>query len=337
MRKGDTILFETPPDIAEFAAVGGKREGEGPLAARFDLLFEENSLGQETWEQSESQLQRHCLDLALQKANLAAAQLDLILAGDLENQCTASAYTLREVDVPFAGLYGACSTMAEALGLAACLAAAGFVNHAAAMTSSHFCAAERQFRTPLVYGGKRAPTAQWTATAAGCCILAGKGQGPFVKSVTFGRVRDYESKDINNMGAAMAPAAAETILRHCADTKRTPGDFDAVFTGDLGIVGTRLLKEILEKEGLKLDNHQDCGLLLYDIDSQDVQAGGSGAGCSASVLCAHVLPALRAGKLKKVLFLSTGALMSQITFLQGESIPGVAHLVELASEKEGQA
>ncbi|WP_418973186.1 stage V sporulation protein AD [Allofournierella sp.] len=337
MRKGDTILFETPPAIAEFAAVGGKREGEGPLAARFDLLFEENSLGQETWEQSESQLQRHCLDLALQKANLAAAQLDLILAGDLENQCTASAYTLREVDVPFTGLYGACSTMAEALGLAACLAAAGFVNHAAAMTSSHFCAAERQFRTPLVYGGKRAPTAQWTATAAGCCILAGKGQGPFVKSVTFGRVRDYEIKDINNMGAAMAPAAAETILRHCADTKRTPGDFDAVFTGDLGIVGTRLLKEILEKEGLKLDNHQDCGLLLYDIDSQDVQAGGSGAGCSASVLCAHVLPALRAGKLKKVLFLSTGALMSQITFLQGESIPGVAHLVELASEKEGQA
>lgn len=337
MRNGDTIQFETPPAFTEFAAVGGKREGEGPLASKFDLLFEENTLGQDTWEKSESQLQRHCLDLALQKANLAAAQLDLVLAGDLENQCTASAYTLREVDVPFAGLYGACSTMAEAVGLAACLTAGGFTNHAAAMTSSHFCAAERQFRTPLVYGGKRTPTAQWTATAAGCCILAAKGKGPFVKSVTFGRVRDFEITDINNMGAAMAPAAAETILRYCSDTGRKPADFDAVFTGDLGIVGTRLLKEILEKEGIKLPNHQDCGLLLYDIDVQDVQAGGSGAGCSASVLCAHVLPALRRSELKNVLFLSTGALMSQITFLQGESIPGVAHLIELVSQKEANA
>lgn len=337
MRKGDTILFETPPIILEQAAVGGKREGEGPLAAKFDLLFEENTLGEETWEKSESRLQRHCLDLALQKAKLNAAQLNLVLAGDLENQCTASAYTLRDVDVPFAGLYGACSTMAEALAVGACLTAGGFVNYAAAMTSSHFCAAERQFRTPLVYGGKRAPTAQWTATAAGCCILAPKGHGPAIKAAAFGRVRDYEITDINNMGAAMAPAAAETILRYFADTGRHPEELDAIFTGDLGLVGSRLLLEILEKEGLLLKNHEDCGLLLYDIHEQDVQAGGSGAGCSASVLCSYILPALRKGQFKNVLLLSTGALMSQTTFLQGESIPGVAHLVELAAPKEVQA
>ena len=337
LRAGDTIRFETPPVLTEFAAVGGKKESEGPLASSFDLLFEENTLGEDTWEKSESHLQRQCLDLAMQKAGIGPEKLDLVFGGDLQNQCTATAYTMRDLDVPFAGLYGACSTMAEAVGLAACMTAGGFAETAAAMSSSHFCAAERQFRTPLVYGAKRTPTAQWTATAAGCCLVRPWGCGPYVQAVTFGRVRDFEVCDINNMGAAMAPAAAETILRYCTDTGRTPADFDAVFTGDLGIVGTRLLKQLLEKEGLDLKNHQDCGLLLYDVHHQEVQAGGSGAGCSASVLCAHVLPKLRAGELRRVLFLSTGALMSQITFLQGESIPGVAHLLELSTEKEGLA
>ena len=407
MRKGDTILFDAPPVILAQGAVGGKKEGEGPMAAQFDLLFPENSLGEPTWEQAESRLQQHCLDLTLQKARLPLGRLNLVLGGDLQNQCTATAYHMSRTDVPFAGLYGACSTMAEALGLAACLAAGGCVevaaalasSHfcaaerqfrtplsyggkrtptaqwtatayhmsrtdvpfaglygacstmaealglaaclaaggcvevAAALASSHFCAAERQFRTPLSYGGKRTPTAQWTATAAGCCLVAARGAGPRVASVTFGRVRDYAVTDLTNMGGAMAPAAAETILRHCADTGRTPADFDAVYTGDLGLVGSRLLAQLLEAEGLEMKNHTDCGLEIYDIHKQEVQAGGSGAGCSAAVLCARVLPALRKGKMRRVLFLSTGALMSQITSQQGMSIPGVAHLVELVSEE----
>lgn len=334
-RKGDTLIFQKPPTVAAYGAVGGKKEGEGPLASRFDLLFEENTLGEKTWEKAESTLQRHCIELTLKKAQTTLPQISLVVGGDLQNQCTATAYTLRELDVPFAGLYGACSTMAEGLGLTACLASAGLVDKALAVTSSHFCAAERQFRTPLDYGGKRTPTAQWTATGAGCCLVQPAGCGPYVQAVTFGRVRDYEITDINNMGAAMAPAAAETLLRYFADTGASPQDFDRIFTGDLGLVGSTLLKQILAGEGLQLDNHDDCGLLLYDRETQQVQAGGSGAGCSASVLCAHVLPALHEGRLQRVLFLSTGALMSQTTFLQGESIPGIAHLVELRARQEG--
>lgn len=331
-RMGDTLCFTCPPSLAEFAAVGGKKESEGPLAAQFDLLFSENTMGEESWEAAERSLQRHCLDLMMKKAGLDQDQLHLILGGDLQNQCTATAYTMRQVQVPFAGLYGACSTMAQAVALAACLAAGGAADRVAALTSSHFCAAERQFRTPLNYGGKRTPTAQWTATAAGCCLVQPQGPAPYVQAVTFGRVVDYQITDINNMGAAMAPAAASTLLHYCADTGRSLNQFDAVYTGDLGLVGSRLLVELLKKEGIELKNHQDCGLLLYDRSVQQVQAGASGAGCSASVLCGHVLPQLRSGKLNRVLFLSTGALMSQIVFLQGESIPGIAHLLDLSSQ-----
>lgn len=334
MRKGDTVLFETPPVVLSSAAVAGKRESEGPLAAAFDLMFEDNTMDEETWEKSESKLQRHCLDALMQKAKVDANMVDLVLGGDLQNQCTASAYTLRDLDIPFAGLYGACSTMAESLGLAACLAAGGVGNRFIAMASSHFCAAEREYRTPLVYGGKRAPTAQWTATAAGTCLVAPSGRGVSVQAVTFGRVRDFEITDINNMGAAMAPAAANTLLHFFSDTGQKPEEFDGIFTGDLGVVGSRLLKEILEKEGVSLTSHQDCGAILFDVHEQDVQAGGSGAGCSAAVLCSYILPRLQDGRLKNVLFVATGALMSQITFLQGESIPGIAHLIHLKTQKE---
>ncbi len=335
-RRGDTLLFQKPPTVGAFAAVGGKKEGEGPLASCFDRLYDDNLLEQETWEQAESLLQRQCLDLALSRADITEKELSLVMAGDLQNQCTASSYTLRGVDAPYVGLYGACSTMAEALGLGACLASAGLVDHAAALTSSHFCTAERQFRTPLEYGGKRTPTSQWTATAAGCCIVQPAGRGPFVRAVTFGRVRDLEITDINNMGAAMAPAAANTILRYCRDTGTDPARFDAVYTGDLGLVGSKLLVQLLENEGIRLTNHRDCGMMLYDRENQDVQAGASGAGCSAAVLCGQVLPKLRTGAMRRVLFLSTGALMSKTTFLQGESIPGVAHLVELSAKEDGQ-
>ena len=328
-RRGDVILFDRPPAVDAWAAVGGKKEGEGPLAAGFDLLFEDNRLGQPTWEKAESELQCQCMNQLLRRAGLAPDALSLVFGGDLQCQCTASHYAMRQLDVPFAGLYGACSTMAEGLALAACFAACGLADRAAALTSSHFCTAERQYRTPLTYGGKRTPTAQWTATAAGAVLLTPTGRGPQVGAVCFGRVRDFDVTDINNMGAAMAPAAAETLLRFFARSGRRPEDYDAIYTGDLGFVGSRLLLEILQAEGLPLQNHQDCGLLLYDRARQQVKAGGSGAGCSAAVLAAHILPGLAKGQLRQVLLLSTGALMSQTTFLQGESIPGIAHLVEL--------
>ena len=328
-RCGDTLLFRTPPVIAAQAAVGGKKEGEGPLAAAFDELSSDNRFGQSSWEAAEKYLQLRAARLCLQKARLPEEKVQLVLAGDLQAQCTASGYAMRELGRPFAGVFGACSTMAETLGLGAALCASGAAEHLLAMASSHFCAAERQFRTPLSYGAVRTPTAQWTATAAGACLVRAHGTGVPVRSVTFGRVQDYEVHDINNMGAAMMPAAASTLLRYFAATGARPQDFDAIFTGDLGEVGSALLREQMAREGLPLDNHRDCGCLLYDTQGQDVQAGGSGAGCSAAVLCCKILPMLAAGQLRRVLFLATGALMSQTTFLQGESIPGIAHCVEL--------
>ena len=333
-RKGDTVFFEHPPRAVAWAAVGGKKEGEGPLAQTFDVLLSDTTCGEKSWEKAESDVARYALETALKKANLTAAELDGVFAGDLECQCTASAYAMRGFDVPYLGLYGACSTMAEGVGLAACMVASGAMGRAAAMASSHFCAAERQFRTPLLYGGKRTPTAQWTVTGAGALVLARMAQGPMIQAVTFGRVRDYNVTDINNMGAAMAPAACETILNYLADSGAVPTDFDAIYTGDLGLVGSELLGQLLAREGVQIPNHKDCGLLVYDVENQNVQAGGSGPGCSATVLCGHVLGALAENRLHRVLFLSTGALMSQTTFLQGESIPGIAHLLELSSEQE---
>ena len=244
---------------------------------------------------------------------------------------------MRALGIPYAGLFGACSTMAEALGLGAALCSAGLADGLLAMASSHFCTAERQFRTPLSYGAVRTPTAQWTATAAGACLLRPAGQGVGIRAVTFGRVQDYQIRDINNMGAAMAPAASATLLHYLRDTHAEPPDFDAIYTGDLGHVGSQLFLELLAAEGLLIKNHVDCGCILYDANEQAVKSGGSGAGCCAAVLCAHILPRLERGTQKRVLFLATGALMSQTTFLQKESIPAVAHLVELAAPEKGAA
>mgnify|MGYP000446674257 CR=1 FL=1 len=329
MRKGDTILFEAPPSAVAYAAVGGKKEAEGPLADAFDMLIADTLCGEKTWEKAESDFARYCLEAALKKGRLQADALDAVFAGDLQCQCTASAYTMRGFDTPYLGLYGACSTMAEGFGLAACMVAGGHMQYAAAMSSSHFCAAERQFRTPLSYGAVRTPTAQWTATAAGCCLLHPAGQGVGIAAATFGRVEDYQIKDINNMGAAMAPAAAATLLRYLHDTGQEPKDFDAIYTGDLGHLGSRLFREILTAEGLVMKNHIDCGSILYDAARQNVKSGGSGPGCCAAVLCGHILPRLERGSYRRVLFIATGALMSQTTFLQKESIPAIAHLVEL--------
>ena len=335
VRCGDTLLFQTLPVIAAGAAVGGKKESEGPLAAEFDELSADNRFGQSSWEAAEKYLQLRAARLCLQKAALPQEKVQLALAGDLQAQCTASSYAMRELGVPFAGLFGACSTMAEGLALGAALCEGGAARNLLAMASSHFCAAERQFRTPLSYGAVRTPTAQWTATAAGCCLLQPQGEGVGIAAATFGRVQDYQVKDINNMGAAMAPAAASTLLHYFKDTGTEPQEFDCIYTGDLGQVGSQLLRELLAAEGLLIKNHVDCGCILFDANEQSVKSGGSGPGCCAAVLCGHILPRLRRGSQKRVLFTATGALMSQTTFLQKETIPAVAHLVELrAPEKE---
>ncbi len=323
------IQLKTRPYIRGFGSVAGKKEHEGPLRDTFDIIKTDVSLGQDSWEDAESLLQQNALRAALQRAGLRESDPELIFAGDLLNQCTAAGYAMRGFDVPFAGVYGACSTMALSGILASLAVDGGYANVAAAVTSSHFCSAERQFRKPLEYGGQRPQTAQWTATGAGCLLFGNEGKptDPRAVQVIFGKVRDLGVTDENNMGAAMAPAACDTIGRFLQETRTSPEDYDLILTGDLGAVGTPLLYELMRREyGVELSAvHKDCGLLLYDRGRQDVHAGGSGCGCSAIVLCGSILPALCTGKLRRVLFVATGALLSPTRVLQGESIPGIAH------------
>ena len=328
-----TRLLAHPAVVAGAACVVGQKEGEGPLRKWFDRIGEDSYFGQESWEKAESTMLRESLTLACDKAKLASSDLDYVLSGDLLNQCISSNFALRDMTVPYFGLYGACSTMAEGLCLGSMLIDGGFANHCAAMASSHFCSAERQFRTPLEYGGQRAPTTQWTVTGAGALILSSQGHGPRLTHVTVGHIVDPGVKDIGNMGACMAPAAYETLSAHFRDTGRTPDDYDAIITGDLGKVGHRILTELFEQDGVDLGIcSTDCGMLIYDSAAQDVHAGGSGAGCCASVLCGHILQRITQGDWKRVLFAATGALMSSTSSMQGESIPGICHAVVLESE-----
>ena len=325
------LAFDRPPALLGRAAVGGKREAQGPLGADFDKTFGDTSLGMDTWEQAEAQLQKEAVALALARAGLEPEDLDLIFAGDLLNQCISSTFGVMGYQVPFLGQYGACSTMAQALLLAALAVESGAARQAAAVTSSHFCSAERQFRLPLEYGGQRSPTAQWTATAAGCAVVGLSGRVK-VRGGLVGKIVDLGVKDPANMGAAMAPAAADSIARYLRDTGTAPGDYDGIFTGDLGAVGTALLYQLLAEEGVHLQRvHDDCGLLLYDRQRQDVHAGGSGCGCSAAVLCGHLLKRMEQGELGDILFCATGALMSPTSQQQGQSIPGVCHVVHLTA------
>lgn len=328
-----TVALAHPPSVAGHANVVGKKEGEGPLADSFDQINQDDSFGEKTWEKAETAMQKLALSSALDKAGLSASALDYILAGDLLNQCIGSGFAVRGQDVPFFGLYGACSTMAESLCLAGMFVDTGLARQCLAVTSSHFCSAERQFRFPLEYGGQRTPTAQWTVTGAGACVVGQNGQPPFVRAVTVGTVADLGITDINNMGAAMAPAAAQTLCQYFADTGHKPEDFDLILTGDLGFVGSRLLERLMQAEGYPMAKlHNDCGLMIYDRLTQDVHAGGSGCGCAASVLCSFILPQIACHRLKNVLFLATGALMSPTSVQQGESIPGIAHLLHLSDQ-----
>ncbi len=325
-----TVMFQNPPVITASAAVGGSVEGDGPLAQHFDLISQDAYFGAKSWEGAESAMLKKCFDLVLKKAALEASALDYIFSGDLLNQCVGSEFAIKDSGVPSFGLFGACSTMAESLSLAAMVIDGGFADKVCAMTSSHFCSAERQFRLPLSYGGQRTPTAQWTATAAGALILASGGGGPRVTHVTTGQIVDAGICDAANMGSAMAPAALETILTHLTETERLPSDYDLIITGDLGVVGHDILQELALVNGFDLEPVLgDCGMLLYDRTKQDVHAGGSGCGCSASVLAGYLLPKLQNRELKRILFAATGALMSPTTAQQGESILGVCHAVSI--------
>ena len=327
-----TAELPSRPRIIASAAVGGKREGEGPLKDCFDRVSADSYFGEESWERAESHMIRECFDLACNKAGLAAAP-DYIIAGDLLNQCVSSAFAMKDSGAPYFGVYGACSTMAESLTLAAMLVDGGYAETACAVTGSHFCTAERQYRYPLEYGGQRTPTSQWTVTGAGAAIAGAHGRGPYISHVTTGRIVDAGINDANNMGAAMAPAAYDTLCAHFADTGRAPEYYDAIFTGDLGALGHDIVQDMFAADGVKLGTrYMDCGVLIYDLRTQDVHAGGSGCGCCASVLCGHILPAMRKGIWKRVLVAATGALMSPTSAQQGASIPGICHAVAIESE-----
>lgn len=330
-----TMALSDPPSVLSFAAVGGRMEAHGPLKDYFDELSEDHFWGEKTWEKGESTMQKHALSRALEKANLKPNELDAVFAGDLLNQCIGSSFSLREFGIPFYGLYGACSTMGESLSLAALLIDGGFASRVAALTSSHFCTAERQYRMPVPYGSQRTPTAQWTATASGCCILAREGGGPYVTHVTAGKIVDKGITDPNNMGAAMAPAAYDTLCALFRDTQTKPEDYDLIVTGDLGRLGHDIVADFFARDGMPLGSrYTDCGLLLYDRKQQDMHCGASGCGCSASVLNGYLLRGMREGKWSRIIFAPTGALLSPTSSFQGESVPGICHAVILSSKKE---
>ncbi len=329
-----TVKMENAVSFLAVASVAGKKEAEGPLSQHFDIIMEDAEWGEETWEKTESKMQKAALSRAAEKAELDVANINYLFAGDLLNQCISSTFGLIDFGIPFLGVYGACSTMAETIGLSAMTIDGGFAEVSAAVTSSHFCTAERQYRNPLEYGGQRTPTAQWTVTGAGAAILAKHGNGPYVTHFTSGRIVDFGVTDANNMGAAMAPAAADTLAAHFRDTGRSPEFYDLILSGDLGLVGKAALIDLMYEKGYMISkNYDDCGCMIFDIKKQDVHAGGSGCGCLGSTLCGYIMDMLKGGKLKNLLFMGTGALLSPTSTLQGGTIPSVAHAVAVSVER----
>ena len=321
-----SFAFANPPVIAYWASVAGKKEKEGPLGEYFDFAHKDAYFGQKTWEQGERRMQQLTLQTLAKKAGCKQSDFNAVFSGDLLNQCIGSSFTLRNTDIPHLGLYGACSTMAESILMAAMAVGGGFMDRAVAMTSSHFASSERQYRFPLGYGGQRTPTAQWTVTGAGAALICKNGKGPRVTACTIGTVTDLGITDANNMGAAMAPAALTTIKTHLTDMDRTPDDYDLIVTGDLGQIGKEALLTLAQRDGLQIGGKlTDCGTLVFDVLKQDVHSGGSGCGCSAITLCGYLLDQMQRGKYNKILFCGTGALLSPTSTQQGLPIPGICH------------
>lgn len=329
-----TIRLDGNVGILGAAGVAGKKEGEGPLSDEFDAVYNDSKMNSESWEQAESVLQKNAFGLAADKTKVAITDIQYVFAGDLLNQCIGSTFGLIDLGIPFVGMYGACSTMALTLAMASVFVDSGAAEYAAAVTSSHFCSSERQYRFPLEYGGQRPPSAQWTVTGAGAAII-GRNADLTVEHITIGKIVDLGINDQNNMGGAMAPAAADTVKRFLDDTGTKPEDYDLILTGDLGRIGSDLLYQLLERENISIsDRHKDCGAMIFYEDQPDVFAGGSGCGCSASVFCSHIVKEMQRGNLDNILFAATGALMSPTSCMQGESIPSISHLLHITRKRK---
>lgn len=330
-----SVCFVEPVSILGKASVVGQKEGEGPLGEFFDLVCEDPMMGCESWEEAESTLQKQAALLAIDNAKIESKQVRMIFAGDLLAQSIASSFGIMELRIPVYGLYGACSTMGEALSLGAMAVAGGYGEYVMSLTSSHFASAEKEFRFPLSYGNQRPPSATWTVTGSGACVLGKQGGKAVITGITTGKIIDNGLKDSMNMGACMATAAADTIYHNIMDFQRVPGDYDRIITGDLGTIGQTILLDFLGQQGLDIEKqHMDCGIEVYDSKQQDTGAGGSGCGCAAVVLNSYILPKVESGEWKRVLFVPTGALMSKVSFAEGSSVPGIAHGVVIESKEE---
>ena len=324
-----SISFEQPPYILSYASIVGNKEGDGPLGNYFDKVETDPMVGKSNWEEAESELQKQAAQMALEKASLSPKDIRYLFSGDLLGQIIASSFGMLELQIPMFGLYGACSTAGESISLAAMTVAAGYAKHCLAVTSSHFASAEKQFRYPLEYASQRPLSTTWTVTGSGAFVISQTGKVK-ITGITTGKMMDYGVKDSMNMGAAMAPAAADTIYQHFIDFDRTPENYDLIVTGDLGVVGRELVLDLLKEKGYDLtDRYFDCGIAIFDDNTQDTHSGGSGCGCSAVTLAGYLLPKLESGELKRILFLPTGALLSTVSFNEGQSIPGICHGVIL--------
>ena len=324
-----TIQFINTPTILETSSIVGPKESQGPLASYFDQCLEDEFWGEDTWEKAESKIIKENVNSVILKSGIPATNIDFCFAGDLLNQCISSSFGLREENIPFFGVFGACSTFVESMILGS-IAVEGFANNVLCATSSHFCSAEKQFRFPLELGNQRPPTSQWTVTGAGSAILSKTGNGPYITHITSGKIVDMGIKDANNMGAAMAPAALDTLICHFNDTGRSPNYYDAIITGDLGHIGKDILLELSADKGYNIkNNYNDCGVLIFDKESQDTHSGGSGCGCCASVFSGYFYKQLKEQKTKRLLLIATGALTNSTSSQQGESIPGIAHAISI--------
>ena len=324
-----TILFDNPPTILECASIVGPKEAEGPLCKYFDQTLEDEFWGEKTWEKAESKIIKETVNLTISKSGISNQDIDICFAGDLLNQCISCNFGLRDTNIPFFGVFGACSTFVESMSLSA-ICCESFANYSLFATSSHFCSAEKQFRFPLELGNQRPQSAQWTVTGAGSGLVSKSGQGPYITAITPGKIVDMGIKDANNMGAAMAPAFADTLVAHFLDTGRTPNYYDAIFSGDLGYVGKDIVIDIMASQGYNIkSNYNDCGILIFDKNKQDTHSGGSGCACSATVFSGYLYKQLKDRKIKRLLLIATGALMNSTSSQQGESIPGIAHAISI--------
>ena len=324
-----TVFFKNKPSIIATATIAGPKEGEGELGKYIEKIVKDDMFGEKTFEKAERKMLTSVIKQALKNAKLTENVVGALIMGDLLNQIISASFTARRFDIPYLGVYNACSTMTESLAIAAALVDGGYLPNAIAATGSHFSTAERQYRYPLELGSVRPPQSQWTVTGAGSCVLSLSGSGPSITCATVGKIVDYGVTDANNMGAAMAPCAAETLITFFNDTKTNPDDYDLIVSGDLGTFGSRLLKDLVWEKGFDIEKqHVDCGELIYNISENEYQ-GGSGAGCSALVFCSYLYNLIKAKKYKKILLAATGALLSSLTTQQGESIPSISHAVEI--------